>query len=99
VEFAEQMEAHTTLFLTVVIKALLTQFSEEEVTNVFQRITGTKELFAFREQLLLFLQALYVREKKKKDASPENQSEWPLLAERLKAVRQFMKRSTDIMFE
>lgn len=99
VEFSEQMEAHTTLFLTLVVKTLLTQFGEEVTTKLFERITGTKELFTFREQLLLFLQTLYAREKKKKDASPESRQEWPLLAERLKAAKQLLKRSTDILFE
>jgi hypothetical protein len=105
VEFAEQMEAHTTLFLTLVIKTLLTQFGEDVTSKLFERITATKELFTFREQLLLFLQTLYMREKKKhkqqqKDAGntdPESLREWPLLAERLKMAKAIMKRSTDIL--
>lgn len=88
------MEAHTTLFLTIVTKALLLKFSDDTPTKVFQRISETKELFGFREQMLMFLQTLYTREKRKRDASPENRSEWPLLSKRLKGVQNILKRST-----
>lgn len=93
------MEAHTTLFLTVVIKTLLTQFSEDVAIKVFARITETKELFTFREQLLVFLQTLYAREKSKRNADPESQSKWPLLAERLKSAQNLLKQSTTSIFD
>jgi len=93
-EFADQMEAHTMLFVSLIIKTLLMQFSEDVAANVFQRIANVKELFSYRERLILFLQTLSVREKQKKDLSEENRLQWPLLHERLKAATRILKNGT-----
>lgn len=82
------------LFVSLIIKTLLMQFSEDVAANVFQRIANVKELFSYRERLILFLQTLSVREKQKKDLSEENRLQWPLLHERLKAATRILKNGT-----
>ncbi len=96
VEFSEQMEPRVTLFFTIFFKYLLTKFDEDKVLSMLKRITESKELFVLREQIVIFFQQLYAKEKKNRDT--EDKQAWALLSARLKMAKKVMKKSTDFNF-